>query len=108
MSFSAPTRAEISLVRSRICPSGMVRVPVLPNYHPIAIGFVFAVGTVTTNGQRHGADELDLLIEGSLRAERDAATLLAPYVQFVIARRIATPDRLSGAAATTFLRELAR
>ena len=108
MTFTTPTRAEISLVRSRICPSGMLRVPVLPDYHPVAVGFVFAVGTVTTNGQRHSADELDLLIEGCLRADRDAGALLEPYVQFVIARRIAAPDRLSGAAATTFLRELAR
>lgn len=108
MATVTPTRAEITLARSRACPSGMLRVPVLPGYAGVPVGFVFAVGSVTVEGSRHNADELDLVIEACLRAGRLPDDHLEPYVQFVIARRIAAPDRLSGAAITTYLRELVR
>ena len=108
MPVTTPTRAQISEVRARACPAGMLRVPVVPGAVALPVGFVFAVGQVTLDGQRRSADELDLLIEALLRAGRRPDDHLEAYVQFVIARRIAAPDRLSGAAATTFLRELTR
>lgn len=108
MATLPPTRAQIAEIRARACPAGLLRVPVLPGYAGVPVGFVFAVGQVTVDGSRQNADELDLVIEACLRAGHLPDDHLAPYVQFVIARRIAAPDRLSGAAITTYLRELAR